>query len=221
MEFYAPQLFHIYNQGNNRHKLFFSDAHYEFFLWKMRAHLQPFGHLIAYCLMPNHYHWLFYVEQPTVVRKDLWAHLDKIEWKRRQHEYGQDAKPVEPSNRPGKADSLVPLNDAIGMLQKAYTRAINTEKGWSGSLFRKSFKAKDGWIDEFITLYKPDGNLDYRFLPGTSYALTCFSYIHDNAKEAGLVVNNTDWPYSSAREYASLRRGSLCNVELGKKLLDL
>jgi len=107
------------------------------------------------------------------------------------------------------------------MLQKAYTRAINTEKDLSGSLFRKSFKAKDGWIDEFITLYKPDGNLDCRFLPGTSYAFTCFCYIHDNAKEAGLVVNNTDWPYSSAREYAGLRRGSLCNVELGRKLLDL
>lgn len=50
MNLYANQLFHVYNQGNNRQTIFFSDENYQFFLWKMKAYLLPFADIIAYCL---------------------------------------------------------------------------------------------------------------------------------------------------------------------------
>ena len=51
-------LYHIYNRGNNRDHIFFNDENYRYFLGKMRKHLLPHCHLLAWCLMPNHFHWL-------------------------------------------------------------------------------------------------------------------------------------------------------------------
>lgn len=221
MKFYTNQIFHIYNQGNNKQTIFFSADNYHYFLWKMRAYLLPFGDLISWTLMPNHYHWQFYVKEVAIKRKVLWTHVDEVEQKRRLKKYGKKAFPVEAmKKRVGKADALVSLNEAIGTLQKSYTRAINKEKNWSGSVFRKPFKAKDGWIDEFITVKMKNGKDDYRFKLGTDYAYTNLIYIHANAKKAGLVKADVDWPYSSARDYAELRQGNLCNLEMGRKLMN-
>ncbi len=79
--------------------------------------------------------------------------------------------------------------------------AINQEKNWTGSLFRKECKAKDGWINEFITLIKVNGKTDYRFSAGNDFVCACFEYIHNNPEKAGLVKQNIDWNYSSAKDY--------------------
>lgn len=74
----AGQHYHLYNRGNNRQRVFFERDNYLFFLRKVREYLQgkPRGEgetsdvletsdvytypatVIAYCLMPNHYHLL-------------------------------------------------------------------------------------------------------------------------------------------------------------------
>jgi len=52
-----PQSFyHIYNRGNNRDPIFYSRNNYLFFLKKVKTHLLPHVSLVAYCLMPNHFH---------------------------------------------------------------------------------------------------------------------------------------------------------------------
>ena len=219
MEFYPNQLFHIYNQGNNRREIFFSDENYKYFLWKMRAYLLPFGDLVAYCLMPNHFHWLFYVKTVEVPNPILKKQISDVESSRRIKKYGAKAQVVLPSKKTRDSEhQMVSLNNSIGALLKSYTKAINKEKNWSGSLFRKSCKAKDGWIDELITLEKKDGKLDPRFFIGNDYAYQCICYIHDNPKQAHLVRNATDWAYSSAKEYAGLRGGNLCNLEMGREI---
>jgi len=155
MKFYENQLFHIYNQGNNKQQVFFTNDNYLFYLWKMRAYLLPFGDFITWCLMPNHFHWQFYVRKVEIRRKELRLHSDKVEWQRRVKKFGKKAMPVDrKSHRTANENNLVSLNEAIGTLQKAYTDALNKEKGWTGSVFRKKCKAKDGWINEFVTLKK-------------------------------------------------------------------
>lgn len=221
MKFYANQLFHIYNQGNNRQTIFFTDENYRYFLWKMRAYLLPFGDLVAYSLMPTHYHWQFFVRKVEIERRALHKHVDEVEFLRRLKMFGSKAERViRVPSRQAKEGDLASLNESIGILQRAYTRAINKEKDWTGSLFRKKCKAKDGWEEGFITLRKATGKLDHRFMPGTDYAYTCFCYLHDNARKAGLVRNNEDWIYSSARDYANLRKGTLCNLEIGRRIID-
>ncbi|HHS96212.1 MAG TPA: hypothetical protein ENJ45_06435, partial [Phaeodactylibacter sp.] len=187
MQFYKDQMFHIYNQGNNRRQIFFTEDNYQYFLWRMRGYLLPFGELISWCLMPNHFHWQFFVRETTTKRVHLRNHLDTIEYQRRVLKCGVNAKPVNKAR--GRAEnnhSLITLNNAIGDLLKGYTKAINKEKGWTGSLFRGQCKSKDGWIDEFVSV-KNNEKPDWRFLIGTDYGCRLMWYIHENPVKAKIV----------------------------------
>lgn len=220
MEFYENRLFHIYNQGNNQQQIFFSDQNYEFFLWKMRAYLHPFGDLISYCLMPNHFHWLFFIKKIVILKSDWIIWKNEIEYQRRLKKYGLNAKRVIDKTSEKNDSELITLNQSIGILERTYCQAINKERKTSGNIFRQHCKAKDGWINEFVTVKKRNKKIDHRFLPGNDYAYQCFNYIHNNPKKAGMVKNATEWLFSSARDYAGLRNGNLCNLEIGKSILE-
>jgi len=62
MEYLPTQIYHVYNQGNNRQKIFFKDENYLFFLRKIRTYWLPFADILCYCLMPNHFHFLAYTK---------------------------------------------------------------------------------------------------------------------------------------------------------------
>jgi REP element-mobilizing transposase RayT len=80
----------------------------------MKKALLPHCSIIAWCLMPNHFHWL------VVVNKDY--------------------EPEYYSNE--RTKKLNPLNNSIGSLLSSYTQQINKKQDRSGSLFRKRTKAK-------------------------------------------------------------------------------
>ncbi len=61
--------YHIYNQGNNSQRIFLTDQNYLFFLKKMRRHLLDHSRILAYCLMPNHFHWLIYINKDPLLKK--------------------------------------------------------------------------------------------------------------------------------------------------------
>jgi putative transposase len=71
----AGNFYHIYNRGNNRQNIFFvgvasqyeNRENYLHFLRLMREHLVTNGvDLLAYCLMPNHYHFLVYLRDENL-----------------------------------------------------------------------------------------------------------------------------------------------------------
>jgi putative transposase len=62
MKFSPNTFYHIFNSGNNKQKIFFHEKNYQFFLRKIAECLCPNCQIIAYCLMPNHFHLLIYVE---------------------------------------------------------------------------------------------------------------------------------------------------------------
>ena len=177
-------IYHIYNQGNNRRPIYFEQRHYVFFLEKMRQFLLPYGDLLAYCLMPNHFHWLFHVQITTLN--------------------------VENPATPGRMKDRT-INDSIGILLRSYSRALNKQNGWSGSLFRADTKAKDSLLMEFITV-------DSRDWDKKDYLTYCFHYIHSNPVRAGLVAAPEVWEFLSARDYLGKRQESLCQLTLGREL---
>lgn len=163
-----------------------------YFLKKMRQYLLPYGDLLCYCLMPNHFHWLMYVHSPIA-------------------EVARSGSGDKPSMRT--------LNDSIGILLRSYAQAVNKQEDRTGALFREETKAKDGWEDPFMAPADPDYGKVWK--DWALYGATCFNYIHHNPVRAGLVADVEEWPYSSGPDYAGRRNGSLCNRALAKELLGL
>ncbi|MEM9119215.1 MAG: transposase [Cyanobacteria bacterium P01_F01_bin.56] len=59
--------YHLYNRGNNRQTIFFERENYLYFLRKFRYFVATETvHVVAYCLMPNHYHFLIYLREASL-----------------------------------------------------------------------------------------------------------------------------------------------------------
>jgi REP element-mobilizing transposase RayT len=54
----VDRYYHIYNRGNNRENIFFKEEDYHCFLQKYTEMIHPYAKTYAYCLLPNHFHFL-------------------------------------------------------------------------------------------------------------------------------------------------------------------
>ncbi|MEO1050169.1 MAG: hypothetical protein AAFX87_06075 [Bacteroidota bacterium] len=178
MTFLESECYHFYNRGNQQQIIFFSDENYLYFLRKVRKEITLYCDVLAYCLMPNHFHFLIRIKD--------------------------EDHPIAPnSNGTIKSDQMImhPLSRKIGTLQSSYTRAIQKQNGFTGSLFQQKSKSKH--------------------LEDPQYLLNCFHYIHQNPLRARLVKRMEDWPYSSYADYARLRDGKLPARQMAYEYLDI
>ena len=68
--FTQGQYYHIYNRGAGKEQIFFSKGNYEYLLQLMKRYYQKYGvSVVAYCLMPNHYHFLLRQETDEPLSK--------------------------------------------------------------------------------------------------------------------------------------------------------
>ena len=112
MNFQMNELYHIYNRGNNKQNIFFSETNYLYFLEKVRKHIMPVCDILNFCLMPNHFHFLIYASEKTVQTKLI----------------GQYEKNI--------------LSEGFKNLLSSYCQAINKQNKTTGSLFQQNTKAK-------------------------------------------------------------------------------
>ena len=112
MSLIENQLYHFYNQGNNKEPIFYHRDNYLFFLRKVRKYVSPFCKVLAYCLMPNHFHFLLYLTHDSVMERQV----------------GSLKIPA--------------VGDGFRQLQSSYTLALNKQQGRTGSLFRQKTKKK-------------------------------------------------------------------------------
>ncbi len=212
MIFEKGYLYHIFNQGNNKQNIFYNRGNYLFFLKKVNTYILPYADVLAWCLMPNHFHLMVLVNEVSIPNTQGFTLSETLN-----------------KNKPNFSEGLTSsqtftpktFNDSIGILLRTYTRAVNKQKGISGSLFRKETKA------ECINCFKStkpsfiqSNILINNHLPKKQYPQVCFDYIHQNPVKAGLVKNAADWEFSSAKDYAELRNGKLVNKKTTKQYVD-
>lgn len=113
MYFVQGEFYHVYNRGNNKQIIFFNERNYLFFLKKVREQLLPFSEIIAYCLMPNHFHFLLRATEDGLKERNSFG-----------------GKPMQE------------LAYRIGILLSSYSQAINRQNNSTGSLFQQKTKAK-------------------------------------------------------------------------------
>ena len=177
MYFETDYIYHIYNRGNNGEIIFYSQDNYKFFLQKVKKEISPVTEILAYCLMPNHFHFLVQATKSS-------------------------CSFYQPKS--GKAIQMQTLVKKIALVLSSYTRAINKQEKRTGGLFSPKTKAKS------LNLLQNKND----------YLLSCFHYIHQNPFSAGLVEKIEHWEFSSFIEYL-YNKEYLCNIELGKELLNL
>jgi putative transposase len=196
MDLEPDYLYHIYNQGNNKQKIFFNTNNYLFFLNKVRTYILPYADIVAYCLMPNHFHLMVYVNHIEI-------------------------HPMTSGSATNLDNALVSraptINKSIGILLASYTRAINNQQKTSGSLFRAKTKSECLTKTYGVTpsFYNTESGAKINVpLSEKEYPQICFNYIHNNPLKAGLVENPEDWEFSSYRDYCDLRKGTLINKSM-------
>lgn len=207
MHFESGGIYHIYNQGNNRQTIFYNRENYLFFLRKIKSHIQPYGNILAWCLMPNHFHLMMEVDSVAI-----------------------DVTSPGVGETLSHPDTMIrtrTLNDSIGILLRSYTRALNIQEHRTGSLFREETKAiclneingiSADWVISFAVTFM---NVQ---IPEYQYPQVCFNYIHANPVKAGLVKMPEDWEFSSYADLKGLRNGELVNrnrvAQLGLSLVN-
>lgn len=126
----ADKFYHIYNRGVNGEIIFKTDRNYLFFLNKIKENLTPVCEVYAYCLLPNHFHFL--------VRVKSEKELESL---------------VKVSNL-DKADGLhSPQNifsRQFSRVFNSYSQAFNKENKRHGALIESPFKRKEINSEEYL-----------------------------------------------------------------------
>jgi len=70
---YKDCYFHVYNRAVGNDKLFFKVENYQYFLSRVKFYLANFIDVYAFCLLPNHFHFLIRIneEDPNLVSKQF------------------------------------------------------------------------------------------------------------------------------------------------------
>jgi len=210
MEFIKGELFHIYNRGNNSDKVFYSRRNYLFFIEKMNTYISPYADILAWCLMPNHFHFMVSVNEVELMLPNGLNHVEIID-------------PLTGTDRFGIKTRT--FNQSIGIMLRSYTNAIHNQEGRTGALFQEETKAiiltdNISYIPSYFT--SAFGTIITAYLDDDmSYAERCFHYIHQNPVSSHMVKKAEDWEFSSYRDYAGLRNGKLVNKEKGMEFFKV
>ncbi len=67
--FLSGRTYHIWTHANGSDDFFRCEDNYRYFLEKYRHHVHPVVDTFAYCLMPNHFHFMVRVKSEEVLKE--------------------------------------------------------------------------------------------------------------------------------------------------------
>src|ERR1700712_3155851 len=113
MKFETSHVYHVYNQGNNKQVLFRTHEDYKQFLTLVKSYILPYADIIAWCLLPNHFHLMLVAnEKGSLLHRQGGITIDL-------------------------------LTNGFRKLTSTYAHEFNKRYNMSGAAFRPKKKAKD------------------------------------------------------------------------------
>ena len=73
--------YHIYNRGINGTKIFDTEENYLYFLRRLKVFISPVCQFYAFCLMPNHFHFVIRIKSEKEINEFLLENNKKINFK--------------------------------------------------------------------------------------------------------------------------------------------
>jgi putative transposase len=192
-EYFTPDKFyHIYNRGNAGEKIFVTPDNYNYFLSKYKEYIAPVANTYAYCLLPNHFHFLIQLKS----EEELFSFLKQ---NKRLPDENITLEEFETLNNTSGGINLFGLHISkqFSNFFNGYSQAINKQQNRKGSLFQKNFKRK--------------------LIEDENYLKELILYIHLNPVNHQLVKEFTDWRYSSYHSFIS----ELPTLLKRKEVLDM
>ncbi|NPA44548.1 MAG: hypothetical protein GXO49_03340 [Chlorobi bacterium] len=187
----ANKFYHIYNHAVGDDVLFKDDDNFRYFLQKYAEYISPIAKTYAYCLMPNHFHFLISVRNDNELFDFFKKKYEKFKDKAEDPAGFQNPQGLLSTNRQ-KNNELISLQISkhFGNFFNAYAKAYNKQQNRRGSLFEDDFKRIEVKGEEYLR------NLVY--------------YLHYNPVRHGFTNGVDDWQFSSYRAFLS---NKITNVE--------
>ncbi|MBX9853179.1 MAG: hypothetical protein K2X86_15655 [Cytophagaceae bacterium] len=121
--FEYEKFYHIYNRGNAGEHIFKCEGNFHYFLEKYSQHINPVADTFAYCLMPNHFHFLIRIKSEEELQGFIVNQNQQL-------------------NPQGFENLAGLITKQFEKFLSAYTKTFNKQENRSGSLFGKPFKKK-------------------------------------------------------------------------------
>ncbi len=163
-------IYHVFNHANAHDNLFDDDSSYDRFLTNCKIHILPVAEILAYCLMPNHFHLLIKTKSESEILK----HIDAVNLKNTQRQRGFAHVRLKPEIRRDAGKYII---KSFSNCFNAYAKYFNIRNNRKGSLFLKNFNRKKVWE--------------------ISYLKKMYFYIHINPIKHQFRRKLEDWRYSS------------------------
>ncbi len=120
--------YHVYNHAVGSDNLFENEKDYNYFLTQLKKHILPVGELLAYCLMPNHFHLIVRIKNENEIQAVLIARL--------KNRFAVNMKK--------RGDFLSEaLSQIFSNFFNTYAKHYNFWKNRRGSLFKRAFRRKE------------------------------------------------------------------------------
>ncbi len=189
------KFYHIYNHAVGKEELFKVEDNYKYFLQKYAEYINPIAKTYAYCLMPNHFHFLTSIRNDNELLEFYGNRYVKFRVKTEDPAGFKNPQGLSPIKQQ-ELNELISLQTSkhFGNFFNAYAKAYNKQQNRRGSLFEDDFKRikvkEDKYLQKLVW------------------------YIHYNPVHHNFTKNIKKWKYSSFQAFLSKRNSYIEKQEV-------
>jgi REP element-mobilizing transposase RayT len=155
--------YHIFNRGNNKECIFFTESNYNYFISLYKRYISPFCDTLAYCLIPNHFHLLIKIKGEILIEKN------------------GEVQQIKDDEKIGAT-----VSEQFRRLFITYSQAIKKQEKIIGNLFSRPFKRimiEDEDYLKYLTFYIHFNPVKHNFSDDfKKYRFSSYSAIISNSE---------------------------------------